>query len=95
LNKNLDIETFLDKWLEFREEDLSILSFDDKKHIIYFDEHSEEIIKNVADINKKFVKKHLCELDNEFADYTAYWNRKYYKNGFKDALKLFLFSIID
>ena len=89
---NLKKLNIIDKWIDFREEELSILSFDDKKHIIYFDKHSENILKNVASSNKKFVRKELFELDNEFADYTSYWNKKYYKNGFKDAMNLFLFS---
>lgn len=93
--KKLNIDYLIDKWIDFREEELSILSFDDKKHIVYFDEHSEKILQNVANINKKFVKKQLFELDNEFADYTSYWNRKYYKNGFKDAFLLLLFSLSD
>lgn len=91
-NKN-NIEDFIDEWVDFREEDLSVLTFDDKKHLVYFDEHTEKILKNVANINKMFVKKQLSELDSEFADYTSYWNRKYYKKGFKDAVRLILFGI--
>lgn len=93
--KKLNISDLINEWFDFREEELSILSFEDKKHIVYFDEHSEKILHNVPNINKKFVKNQLFELDSEFADYTSYWNKKYYKNGFKDAFRLFLFSIND
>lgn len=83
----------VDEWINFREENLSILTYNDKKHLIYFDEHTEKILNNVPNINKKYVKQQLLELDNEFADYTNYWNRKYYKNGFKDGVKFLLYSL--
>lgn len=87
-----NINNLIDEWLDFREEYLSILNNDDKKHSIYFDEHTEKILNNVPNINQKFVKQQLFELDNEFVDYTNYWNRKYYKNGFKDAFNLIYFT---
>ena len=91
MNDN-NINNLIDEWLDFREEYLSILNNDDKKHSIYFDEHTEKILNNVPKINQKFVKQQLYELDNEFVDYTNYWNRKYYKNGFKDAFNLIHFT---
>ena len=87
-----NINNLIDEWLDFREEYLSILNNDDKKHSIYFDEHTEKILNNVPNINQKFVKQQLFELDNEFVDYTNYWNRKFYKNGFKDAFNLIYFT---
>lgn len=86
----IEKNNLIEEWIDFREEQLSVLNFDDKKHLIYFDEHTEKILNNVPNINKKFVKKQLTALDIEFADYTNYWNRKYYKTGFNDALKLLI-----
>ncbi len=91
--ENKTLYDFINKWIDYREEDISVLNFDDKKHLICFDKHSKNILKNVPEINKKFVNKELFKLDSEFADYASYWNRKYYKNGFQDAIKLFLFGI--
>ena len=76
-------------WLLFREEDLSSLKCDeDRKHWIYFDEISESILRNVPKENKKYVEKQLNKLDNNFLDYIAYWNEKYYRNGFVDGSQL-------
>lgn len=93
-NKN-NINDLIDNWLNFREEQLSNLTKEDKKHCIKFDEHINNIIKNVPESNKNYVKKQFDSLDNNFVDYITYWNEKYYINGFKDAIKLILFGISD
>lgn len=93
-NKN-NIKLLIDNWLNFREEQLSTLTKEDKEHFINFDEHVENIMKNVSDNNKPYVKKQFDSLDNNFVDYVTYWNEKYYINGFKDAIKLILFGISD
>ena len=73
----------------FREEELSSLTCDeDKKHWIYFDEISERILQNVSEQNKKYVKKQLELLDENFTDYIFYWNEKYYRNGFVDGSQI-------
>ena len=82
-------DDILKDWLLFREEDLSSLKCDeDRKHWIYFDEISERILRNVPKENKKYVQKQLEKLDNNFLDYIAYWNEKYYRNGFADVIEL-------
>jgi hypothetical protein len=82
-------DDILKDWLEFREENLcSNLSAEDKKHFIYFDEISEKILENVPKQNKKYVKKQLDQLDENFMDYIDYWNEKYYRNGFYDGVQL-------
>lgn len=79
----------LKEWLEYREETLCcILGDEDKKHCIYFDEISENILKNVPNQNKKYVKKLLDSLDKNFLDYLCYWNEKYYRNGFVDGSQI-------
>lgn len=82
-------DDILKDWLEFREETLyCTLSAEDKKHFVYFDEISEKILKNVPEQNKKYVKKQLDLLDENFMDYIFYWNEKYYRNGFCDGVQL-------
>ena len=79
----------LKDWLEFREETLCTLSCaEDKRHLIYFDEIAEKIIRNVPDKNKQFVRKQLEKLDDNFMDYICYWEEKYYRNGFCDGVEI-------
>ena len=47
----------LKEWLEFREEELSTLTEEDKKHWIYFEEISKKILDITPIQNLKFVKK--------------------------------------
>lgn len=42
-NKNI-----LDKWLEFRAEDLARLDLEDKEHLPHFDKHSKNILDNLS-----------------------------------------------
>ena len=82
-------DDILKDWLEFREETLlCTLSTEDKKHFVYFDDISERILKNVPEQNKKYVKKQLDLLDENFMDYIFYCNEKYYRNGFCDGVQL-------
>lgn len=82
-------DDILKDWLLFREDELSSLTCDeDRKHWVYFDEISERILRNVPDKNKKYVQKQLNFLDDNFLDYLGYWNEKYYRNGFCDAIEL-------
>lgn len=76
-------------WLMFKEEDLGSLTCEeDKKHWICFDEISENILRNVPECNKKYVRQQLQKLDDNFLDYCDYWNEKYYRNGFGDGVEL-------
>ena len=69
-NVNDDILRY---WLSFRDETLyCTLSAEDKKHFVYFDEISESILKNVSKQNKKYVKKQLNLLDENFMGYIFY-----------------------
>ena len=82
-------DDILKDWLEFREETLlCTLSAEDKKHFVYFDDIFERILKNVPEQNKKYVKKQLDLLDENFMDYIGYWQEKYYRNGFCDGVEL-------
>ena len=82
-------DDILRDWLLFREDEISSLSCDkDRNHWVYFDEISERILKNVPEQNKKYVRKQLDQLDENFMDYIDYWNEKYYRNGFVDGIQL-------
>lgn len=79
----------LKQWLEFREETiLAILTDEDKKHVIQYDEITERILKNVPMKNKKYVMNQLDLLDKNYMDYFDYWCEKYYRNGFVDSIEL-------
>lgn len=48
----------------------------------------KKILSNVLDKNKDFVEKQLNILDKAFMDYLAYWNEKFYRNGFVDGVEI-------
>ena len=82
-------DDILRDWLSIREQEVfCTLTGEDKKHNIYFDELSENILKNVPKQNQKYVKKQLEILDKNFMDYLSYWNEKYYRNGFVDGVQI-------
>lgn len=89
--REVNEDDILKELLNRREEGLLVyLTEEDKEHHIYFDEISERILKNVPKKNKKFVKKQLNRLDENFLDYLGYWNEKYYRNGFVDGAKVII-----
>ena len=50
-------DDIIKEWLEFREENLlRYTTEEDRKHCIYFDEISANILKNVPKQNKKYVQ---------------------------------------
>lgn len=82
-------EDILKEWLNNREQDVfCVLTSEDKKHHISFDEISENILKNVPKQNQKYVRKQLDKLDSNYMDHLCYWNEKYYRNGFVDGVQL-------
>ena len=82
-------DDILRDWLSIREQEVfCTLTGEDKKHHIYFDELSENILKNVPKQNQKYVKKQLEILDKNFMDYLSYWNEKYYRNSFVDGVQI-------
>lgn len=89
LNNN-EGENILKEWLDFREEELSNMDENDKKHLINFDEYSEKILNNVTGESYNYVAKKLELMYDDFIDYCSYWNNKYYMSGFSDAIKLIL-----
>ena len=84
-------EDILKDWFLYREDEISSLSCDEyRKHWVYFDEISENILKSVPKQNRFYIQKQLNKLDNNFLDYLGYWNEKYYRNGFCDGVQLIL-----
>ena len=82
-------DDILKEWFEFRDESLGIFtSEEDQKHSINFEDIAKNILRNVPEQNKKYVKKQLDLLDENYLDYIFYWDEKYYRNGFCDGIEL-------
>ena len=81
-------DNILKEWFEFRDESLGrFTSEEDQKHSINFEDIAKNILRNVPEQNKKYVKKQLDLLDENYLDYIFYWDEKYYRNGFVDGVK--------
>ena len=82
-------DDLLKDWLEFRDQTvLAYTTNEDKKHTIEFDEICEKILNSVPKQNRNFIQKQFNQLDDNLMDYISYWNEKYYRNGFCDAIEL-------
>lgn len=91
-NEN-NINSLLKEWFEFREEQISTFSEEDRKHFNFVEEISQKILNNVPKKNRKYVEKQIEKLSCSFYDYTGYLNEKYYINGFSDVIKLIASSL--
>ena len=91
--KDEESENLLKKWLEFREEDLCHMDEDDKRYLINFDDYSQKILNNVTGENYNYVSKKLEFMYDDFMNYCAHWNDKYYMTGFSDAIKLLVATL--
>ena len=82
-------DDILKEWFEFRDESLGrFTTEEDQKHSINFEDIAKNILRNVPEQNKKYVKKQLDLLDDNYHDYIFYWDEKYYRNGFVDGVKM-------
>ena len=82
-------DNLLQDWLDFRSEELETnLSDEDKNHFLKFDDFYDKIIDVTLDTKKDYVSNVLNDLRDDFMQYCIYWNEKYYKTGFSDAVKL-------
>ena len=87
-------DDILKEWFEFRDESLGrFTSEEDQKHSINFEDIAKNILRNVPEQNKKYVKKQLDLLDENYLDYIFYWDEKYYRNGFVDGVKMVMGSV--
>ncbi len=81
----------LEKWFEFREEELETeLSEEDKNHIYDFEKCINTILNYIDNETHQYAKKKLDKLEEEILDSFYYFNRKYYITGFTDALDMIL-----
>lgn len=87
-------ENILDKWLEFRAEDLTRLDLDDKEHLPHFDKHSKIILDNLSVENRIYISNELEKLSDEYLSYASYFMDKYYKYGFIDCLNLIFSNLV-
>lgn len=84
-------KNLLEKWLEFREEELETgLSKEDKKHMYDFEKCANMVLNYVNGDMYNFAKKELDKLESDVLDSMGYFNRKYYMAGFSDALEIIL-----
>lgn len=81
----------LKDWFIFREQSFIYnTNKEDKKHFINLDKIYNTILENIPKENQKIIKQQLDLIDKNIIDYIAYWNEKYYKNGFSDGINLIL-----
>ena len=70
-------DDLLKDWIDNRAETIFvILSVEDKKHTIQYDEITERILKYIPIQNKKYVMKQLDLLDKNYMNYLDYWCEK-------------------
>lgn len=86
-------DDLLKQWLDFREEELAITTVEDKKHFIHFDDIVRKILNTTPKQSQKYIKIQLEQLYENFLDYNSYWNEKYYRNGFRDAIHLIISAL--
>lgn len=56
------VNDLMREWIIFRDECLSRITEEDKGHLIEFDKYCDNILKNVASCNKKYVQKQWTSL---------------------------------
>lgn len=82
-------EKLLDKWFQFREEELeSNLNEEDKKYSYCFDEHRNNILNCIGEERQNLVNNELDKLERQAMNSMDYFNKKYYITGFNDAINL-------
>ena len=81
-------KNILDKWLEFRAEDLAMIDAKDKRHLPHIDKYTKNILDNTSNENRTYISNELEKLSDELLSYSSYFMDKYYKYGFRDCLNL-------
>ena len=90
---NNELNDLLSDWIIFRDEELSRLTKEDKKHLLHFDELEDKLLKSLPYKNREFAKVILEKVYDDFIDFCTYYNCKYYKSGFGDSLNLVIMSL--
>lgn len=84
-------KNLLEKWFEFREEELECgLSKEDKKHMYDFEKCVDMVLNCVDGGMYEFAKRELDKLEEDILDSLQYFNKKYYMAGFSDALEIIM-----
>ena len=86
-------KNILDKWLEFRAEDLAMIDAKDKRHLPHIDKYTKNILDNTSNENRTYISNELEKLTDELLSYSSYFMNKYYKYGFRDCLNLILANL--
>lgn len=93
MKNNEKIENLLKHWIMFRDEELSLLSNEDKKHPLRFEEYEAKLLKSLPYKNRKYAELMLSNIYDNFLDFCNYYNEKYYRAGFGDCLNLVIMSL--
>ena len=83
----------LEQWIVFRDEELSHLTNEDRKHPLYFEAYEDKLLKTLPYRNREQAKIMLDEMYNNVIDYCSYYNEKYYRAGVGDCLNLVIRSL--
>ena len=92
-DKNEIINDLLKDWIVFRDEELATLTNEDKTHPLNFDIYERKLLKSLPLRNRKYAKKMLQNIYDDFVDFGNYYNEEYYKAGFGDCLNLIIMSL--
>ena len=87
------IEDLLKQWMMFRDEELSTLTKEDKKHPLRFNEFEEKLVKSLPYKNREYTRIVFAKIYDDFIDFCSYYNEKYYRAGFGDCLNLVIMSL--
>ena len=87
-------KNILDKWLEFRAEDLAMIDAKDKKNLPHIDKYTKNILDNTSNENHTYISNELEKLSDEYLSYASYFMDKYYKYGFIDCLNLIFSNLV-
>lgn len=83
----------LKQWIIFRDEELSTLTEEDKKHPLNFNEFEEKLVKSLPCKNREYTRIVLAKIYDGFIDFCSYYNEKYYRARFGDCLNLVIMSL--
>ena len=81
----------LERWFDFKEEELECgLNKEDKKYMYDFEKCADMVLNCVDGGMHDFAKKELDKLEEDILDSLQYFNKKYYMAGFNDVLDIIL-----
>lgn len=91
--KEENLNDLLEQWIVFREEELAILTNEDRKHPLHFEANEEKLLNSLPYKNRAQSKVILNKMFDNVIDYCGYYNEKYYIAGFGDCLNLVIRSL--